>query len=149
MKLYADGGVISRNPSLYGGTYGFVLVHRNKVVYKQSGTYTPQDMGTDKVTNNQMEMIAILLGLQYAQNAGYKVTAVISDSKVTLGRLFKGHSLTNIPTWLRELKDSTPILHIKPELVKGHAGNKWNELADWLCKCEAIWYHESKGKESK
>ncbi len=50
----------------------------------------------------------MLLGLQYAQARHLLLKEVVSDSKVTLGRVFDKWSLKNIPDWLTELKSSLP-----------------------------------------
>src|SRR5688572_23283573 len=102
-------------------------------------------MGTPTVTNNQMELLAVLLGLQYADSAHYRIDRLVSDSQITLGRMFQGWSLKNIPDWMIELKDSVSTWGIKGEFVKGHNGDRWNELADKLCEIEALEYLRSSG----
>jgi ribonuclease HI len=140
LTLYTDGGTIVYNPSYYGGTYAFVLVDQNKTpyreIYRQSGIYTPKYMGAPKVTDNQMELLAILLGLQYAETHRLPVLTVVSDSKITLGRVFQNWSLKNIPSWMVELKDSLSVSGLHGVFQKGHSGNKWNELCDELCRTE-------------
>jgi ribonuclease HI len=140
LTLYSDGGTIVYNPSYYGGTYAFVLVDQNRTpyreVYRQSGIYTPKEMGTLKVTNNQMELLAILLGLQYAQTRRLSVLTVVSDSKITLGRVFQNWSLKNIPPWMVELKDSLSVQGVHGVFKRGHSGHKWNEVCDELCRRE-------------
>jgi ribonuclease HI len=125
-----------KNPSIYGGTYAFVLVDhdrkKGREIYKQSGVYDPNDMGTPVVTNNQMELIAVLLGLQWAAAYRLRVIKVVSDSKVTLGRVFQGWSLKNIPAWMIELKSSLDVRGIHGQFQKGHVGHKWNEMADQM-----------------
>src|SRR5688572_24046577 len=109
VDLYADGGVIQKNPSMIGGTYDYVLIRNGKAIWQGSGVYDPQAMGTPVVTNNQMELLAILLGLQYCEAAHYVVRSVTSDSQITLGRVFQGWSLKGIPDWMKELKRSLSI----------------------------------------
>ena len=100
MKLYTDGGVIVRNPSSFGGTYAFIIVDGGKEVFSKAGVYTPADMRTPDVTNNQMELLAVLLGMEYAHAKGIKIREIVSDSQVTLGRLYQGWKLKNIPDWM-------------------------------------------------
>ena len=145
MELYTDGGVILKNPSVYGGTYGFVIVKSGKEIYRGSGTYSPEEMGTSTVTNNQMELIAVLLGLQYADSARHKITKIVSDSQITLGRLFNSWRLKNIPDWMIEMKDSLSLRGIKGEFQRGHSGHKWNELADGLAEREATEFLRTAG----
>lgn len=144
--LYTDGSTIVRNPSQYGGTYSFILVqYDNKEILRSSGVYIPKNMGTSTVTNNQMELLAILIGLQSAKEHKLHITKIRSDSKIALGRMFQGWRLKNIPDWMVELKDSFSVGGIRGEFVKGHNGNKWNELADQICEREAVSYLQRSG----
>lgn len=136
MKLYTDGGVIVRNPSIYGGTYAYILVKGSKVIHKQSGVFVPSDMKGLIVTNNQTELAAVLLGLQYAQEQELSVNEVVSDSKVTLIRVFRKWSHTNVPQWMTDIKESLSLTGIYGTFVKGHNGDKFNEMADKMCDTE-------------
>jgi len=145
MMLYTDGGVIFRNPSIYGGTYAFILVDEGQEVYSKSGVWRPKNMGTPTVTNNQMELLAVLFGLEYAKSRNYRLSKIVSDSKITLGRLFQGWRLKNIPEWMIEMKESFSLRGVRGEFVRGHNGNKWNEMADQLCEQEAVRFLKGQG----
>ena len=159
--LYADGGVINKNPSPYGGTWAYVLVDDDdETILKQdSGSVSRAEMGT-LVTNNQTEFLAVVRGLLAA--ADYDLKEVRSDSNVTLGRFFKSWSVTNIPDWILEERQEalkhyntrawTNCLMLKYTLLdghpteaqletgigkRGHPVSKWNVLADKLCNDEA------------
>lgn len=134
--LYSDGGVIQKNPSLIGGTYAYVIIHEDKIKDKDAGTYTPDDMNTDVVTNNQTELVAALAGFELAFVKGLHIRKFYCDSDVTLGRLYRGWALNNIPAWLVDWHhELVGVIQTTPyELVKGHAGNKWNEYCDQLCR---------------
>ena len=148
VTMYTDGSTIVRNPSEYGGTYAFLLVNENgTMVHNDWGVYSPEDMGTSKVTNNQMELLAVLMGLKYAEGSRYRITKIVSDSKVTLGRVFQNWSLNNIPEWMVDLKDSLSVRGIRGEFQKGHAGHKWNELADQIAETAAIRFLTGAGLE--
>lgn len=141
VDLYTDGGVILHNPSKFGGTYAWVLLVDGIEYKHSSGVYTPQDMMTDTVTNNQMELYAVLNGLAWMRLhvAGQMLDRLYCDSQVTLGRLFKGWRLNGIPQWMTVMMPAAlwDVRGVEPVLVKGHAGNKWNEYCDKLCQKEA------------
>ena len=44
-KLYCDGGVIGKNPSLIGGTWAYLTLVNNQLIYKEKGSVTPKDAG--------------------------------------------------------------------------------------------------------
>jgi len=88
-SLYADGGVIRVNPSPIGGTYAYRLLNQDEqIVMCNSGLILPEKMGTETVTNNQTEMLAILESFEYIPDDS--IITVYSDSNVSLGRLFRG-----------------------------------------------------------
>lgn len=155
LKLYTDGGVISKNPSPYGGTWAWVLVHEDKIVASESGILPAKD---GPVTNNQTELLAIIEGLQ--EIPLHSVAEICSDSNVSLGRVFRGSSFNNIPFWMEtRLKQSIKYFSYwnqfsytlldghptKAQLASGvgrhgHPVSKWNKLADDLCRAEADRY---------
>ncbi len=97
-ELYADGGVIGRNPSKLGGTWAFRVLDNRKVVDEQVGTITPEAAKMPAITNNLTEMLAVVRGL--ASLPEDWVGTVFSDSQITLGRIFEGWKWTGIPLWL-------------------------------------------------
>lgn len=121
-ELYADGGVIGRNPSTIGGTYAYRLVMDDDRCFGTGGILTPDRTG-GSVTNNQTEMLAVLTGLRQVPDdwAG----TIYSDSMVTLGRLFLEWKWKNIPPWMHRLftAQRTRLKHwdkIKWVLLDGH-----------------------------
>lgn len=100
-ELYADGGVISRNPSKIGGTWACRLLSNGQVVHEGSGVITPAEAGTPAITNNLTEMLALLEGLK--QLPADWTGTIYSDSQVTLGRVFEGWKWSNIPPWMHRL----------------------------------------------
>lgn len=75
------------------------------------------------VTNNQTEMLALIVGLEQLP-AGFRGT-IYSDSQVTLGRVFMGWKWKNIPGWMhrRYQKQRARLLdwdEIKYVLLDGH-----------------------------
>jgi ribonuclease HI len=94
VALYADGGVILKNPSTIGGTWAWAAVDAqgNRVI--ERGGVTPATE-TRVITNNHMEQIALTLALE-AMPDGWS-GKVYSDSQLALGRMFKGWRIRNLP----------------------------------------------------
>lgn len=127
--MYTDGGA-SGNPG--PGGYGTVLIagkHRKDL-----------SQGYKLTTNNRMELLAVIIGLEALKNEGCQVT-IYSDSKyvvdaVTKGWVFdwqkKGFKKKKNPDlWQRFLK-IYPKHKVKFQWVKGHANIPGNEIADRL-----------------
>lgn len=96
VAVYADGGVIGRNPSLIGGTWAWAHVDAaGERIATGSGVVEPETAGVPAITNNYTEMIAILNGLAELPEGWAGI--VCSDSKITLGRLFWEWKWTGIP----------------------------------------------------
>jgi len=100
-ELYANGGVIYKNPSQFGGTWAFRVLADGMVICEKSGVITPEQAGLPSITNNLTEMIAVIEGFRVMPS--YWVGRVFSDSQVTLGRVFMGWKWNNIPLWLHHL----------------------------------------------
>lgn len=153
--LYADGGVINRNPSPVGGTWAFRIISNGEVVCEKSDTITPAQAKMPEITNNFTEMCALIAGLKALPDDW--IGTVYSDSQVTLGRVFEGWKWNGIPTWLREmyeearrrLKNWDRIEHVlldghptKAQLEagkgkRGHPVSIHNVWADHACGEEA------------
>lgn len=152
-RIYTDGAC-SGNPGPGGFAYVVVTEH-DKVLIKSGGF-------SENTTNNAMELKAILKALQfillsagdfgtYAKTnvKGAEVT-IVSDSAYCINALQqgwpyswktndwktkKGEQVKNKELWqklLDVLKDARCT--IQYEKIKGHAGDKYNELADELAK---------------
>ncbi|MDL2251512.1 ribonuclease HI [Odoribacter sp. OttesenSCG-928-J03] len=129
ITLYTDGGA-SGNPG--PGGYGVVLIcgpHRKEL----SG-------GFQMTTNNRMELLAVIIGLEALKNPGEEVT-VYSDSKYVVDAVEKGwvfgwekiqfKKKKNPDLWMRFLKIYRQH-HVKFVWVKGHANIPENERCDQL-----------------
>jgi ribonuclease HI len=95
IALYADGGVIGRNPSDAGGTFAWCHVDEaDQRIKAMSGVIRPW-ASMPRITNNLTEMVALVLGME-ALPAEWDGT-VYSDSQITLGRVFRGWKMDGIP----------------------------------------------------
>ena len=146
--VYADGAC-SGNPG--PGGYAFIIMNSNKdILLKVSGSRS-------KATNNQMELTAIVRALVHIrsfENHNRKQTVTIhSDSAYCVNAIEEGWIYTwkkngwktkagrevkNIDLWLELYRFMTSTkMEIQAIKVKGHSGDKYNELVDKAAK-EAI-----------
>lgn len=100
VSLYTDGGCVKSNPSKIGGTIAFTFVKNNQRTFSYARVWTPKQLKVDRVTNNQTELWALIVGLQYT--AFDDVLHIYSDSEITLGRVFMGYAMRNIPEWMQK-----------------------------------------------
>ncbi|MDB5013412.1 MAG: RNase [Daejeonella sp.] len=129
IELYTDGAS-SGNPG--PGGYGAIL--------RSGNHYKEMSAGFRKTTNNRMELMAVIVGLEAIKKPGQTVM-IYSDSKYVIdsvekkwvfGWVKKGFAgKKNKDLWLRFL--SVYSLHnVKFTWVKGHAGHPENERCDVL-----------------
>lgn len=103
--VFADGGVILKNPSPYGGTYAWCWVDEaDEVVAQGSGIVLPGERGLgDRITNNQTEYLAVAMAMKGLPD-DWSGT-VLSDSHCTLLRIFEGARCQNIPlAWVQHMQ---------------------------------------------
>jgi len=96
-EVYTDGGVIGRNPSPVGGTWAFCFVEADQRVREESGVIPGDELS--QITNNMTELFAILKALEALPDGAR--AHVHSDSQVSLGRVFSGWRLKNVPAYMR------------------------------------------------
>ena len=136
--LYTDGAC-SGNPG--AGGYGAILVYTDSNGIKHEKELSE---GYSMTTNNQMELMAVIVGLE-ALKKPCDVT-IYSDSKYVVdafnnnwidGWIKKGWKtagktpVKNVELWQRLLKAKEPH-NIEFIWVKGHAGHEYNERCDNL-----------------
>jgi ribonuclease HI len=129
IEIFTDGAS-SGNPG--PGGYGVIL--RSGKHYKELSA------GYRKTTNNRMELLAVIKGLEAIKSINQSVT-IYSDSKYVIdaiekrwvyGWLQKGFKdKKNKDLWLRYL-DISKLHTIKFTWVRGHAGHPENERCDVL-----------------
>jgi ribonuclease HI len=129
IEIFTDGAS-SGNPG--PGGYGVIL--RSGKHYKELSA------GYRKTTNNRMELMAVIKGLEALKSLNQSVT-IYSDSKYVIdaiekrwvyGWLQKGFKdKKNKDLWLRYLEVSK-LHNIKFVWVRGHAGHPENERCDVL-----------------
>jgi ribonuclease HI len=136
--LYTDGAA-KGNPG--PGGYGVLLLFKN---FKKE-----LSAGFRMTTNNRMELLAVIEGLNALKVEGIPVT-VFSDSKYVVDAVTKGWLWNWAKTGYKGKKNSDlwrkyiPLHQkYKPTFVwvKGHAGNAFNERCDELAVEAAMSSH--------
>lgn len=131
--IYSDGACLG-NPG--PGGYGVILKHKEH--RKESSA------GYRKTTNNRMELMAAIVGLDLLKN---KCSVILhTDSQYLVDSITQGWAWKwRENSWRRNKRDkaSNPdlwekLLHlfekhdVKVKWIKGHSGEKENERADYL-----------------
>ena len=129
INIYTDGS--SRGNPGPGG-YGVLLEYKGRV--KEIAE------GFKLTTNNRMELLAVIVGLEAIKNKSYEIS-IYSDSKYVVEAINKGWVFNwekknfskkkNPDLWRRFLKIYRN-LNVKFIWVKGHAGHIQNERCDEL-----------------
>jgi ribonuclease HI len=154
LEVYIDGSVLPTNPG-YGG-WGFYVLGEDCSL-EMSGSYN------QLVTNNQMEMTALIQFLTFAkENIDPEVfLKIYSDSNyVVTGSLvwltkwktndWKNGSVLNIPLWKKidSLLQDWSLTNLSLIWVKGHSNVEGNVRADKLANQAARdIYSKNKSKE--
>ena len=135
ITIYTDGAC-SGNPGI--GGWGAVILENNKEDIFLNG-------GNDNTTNNRMELTAAIEALKYFEDQ--QTITIITDSKYVKDGIqswiqnWKKNGwktatkkpVKNKELWV-ELDDLITKHNITWEWVKGHAGNTYNEKADYLAR---------------
>ena len=129
IRIYTDGAA-QGNPGR--GGYGVILKFNDYVKELSEGFRL--------TTNNRMELLAVIKGLESLKKEGIPVT-IFSDSEYVINAVEKGwlwnwqkksfKDKANVDLWQRYI----PLHHkYKPRFtwVKGHAGHIENERCDFL-----------------
>lgn len=129
IRIFTDGAA-QGNPG--PGGYGVILEYK--------GNVKELSQGFRLTTNNRMELLAVITGLEAIKKAGIPVS-IYSDSKYVVNAVEKGWLWTwkkknfsnkaNADLWQRYI----PLHHrYKPKFhwIRGHAGHHENERCDYL-----------------
>jgi hypothetical protein len=94
ISIYADGGIIGRNPSPVGGTYAFCCVdaNNNRIIERGGIVLAPKGK---HISSPTIEQIALVMALEYLPE-GWS-GRVHSDCQVALYRVFKNWRTQGLP----------------------------------------------------
>ena len=142
IHIYTDGSATSSRKG-----WAFTALLNNEIIYEKAGC------GTDKDTNQTMELLAVIEACDWAYNSEYireHDITIWSDSAYVINcyndrwyigwinndwRNSKGEPVANVQHWkvlLRFFKNPR-FIFLK---VKGHSGHTYNERVDKLAKGE-------------
>ena len=152
VEIYTDGAC-SGNPG--PGGYGTILVHVDKDGVKHEKELSE---GYKDVTNNQMELLAVIVGLESLKkpcdvtlfsDSKYVVDAFNNnwiDNWIKKGWKTAGKTpVKNVELWQRLLKAKEPH-DVEFVWVKGHAGHPYNERCDEMAQARAAEYKAGAGR---
>ena len=129
VQLYTDGAC-SGNPG--PGGWGVLMLWNDHEKELCEGEF--------QTTNNRMELLAVIVGLEAIKKPGWQVE-VVCDSKYVVDAVEKGwlknwakkafKGKKNVDLWKRYL-DAAKTHQVKFKWIKGHAGHLENERCDHL-----------------
>lgn len=139
IEIYCDGSALNNGCKNSIASYGIVmlLIENGSIIggKQYSGLCEPVNS-----TNNYAEITAALVGLEKIRDKTIPVK-VYSDSQYLVQTINSNWSINaNKELWEKlfyEIRTFDSIEFIK---VKGHSGNKYNEIADNLANREATSY---------
>lgn len=122
-QLYTDGGY---SMSADFGAFAYVILQDGVLLHRYAEKIEHE-------TNNRAEIKAILYGVKALPNNSE--VEVFSDSQYALGVLSGRYRAKKNPDLVEEYKRMVVGKGIKASYtwVRGHNGDKWNELCDQLC----------------
>ena len=139
IEIYCDGAALNNGCKNSIASYGIVILlieNGNIIGWKQySGLCDPVNS-----TNNYAEITAALVGLKKITDKTIPVK-VYSDSQYLVQTINSNWNINaNKELWEKLFEEIRTFDSVEFIKVKGHVGNKYNEIADNLANKEAISY---------
>ena len=146
IRFYTDGAC-SGNPG--PGGYACIIIQRDERPKIISN-------GKEQTTNNEMELLAVLKSLEYVYDNGIHKTKhraeIYSDSAYVVNSINqkwyigwannhwttkKGSPVKNVEIW-KKIYNLMRVINARVIKVKGHDGDKYNEMADKAARGEIL-----------
>lgn len=127
-SLYTDGSCDNLSARREGG-YAYIILDEKKNVIKSFSK------GAINTTNNIMELAAIIEGCKAIPEDNAEVT-IFSDSQYALNVLSGKWSAHTNNAIVDSHKPNKSRLRLQYKWMKGHCGNKFNDMADLLAETE-------------
>ena len=139
IEIYCDGAALNNGRKNSVASYGIVMLlieNGNIIGGKQySGLCEPVNS-----TNNYAEITAALVGLKKITDKTIPVK-IYSDSQYLVQTINSNWNINaNKELWEKLFEEIRTFDSVEFIKVKGHGGNKYNEIADNLANKEAISY---------
>jgi ribonuclease HI len=133
--IYVDGSCTGNGTPTSKGGWGFLVIENSVVIHE---AYNPTPMVGE--TNNTMELTAVLAALKWVDTLDTRVEGLTyklefrSDSQVVIGWLSQGWKCKHphLEIILKETKPYVAKHGASFTKVKGHSGEKYNEMVDRL-----------------
>ena len=122
LEIYCDGAFSSLRQL---GGWAIVVIRNGEKIHS---SFFPISGGT----NNTAEIQAVLEAINWAKENNYNNLTILTDSMYVIGTASKGWKRNKNIELLANLDKAMENLKIEFKHVKGHEGNKWNELCDAL-----------------
>lgn len=124
--LITDGAYSSKRNK---GGIGIVFLKNDIKILEYSQAF-------NNTTNNQMELLAVLIGLKFIKKPINNLL-IITDSMYVIGCAIKGWKRKkNTELWNKFDKEYNRVREMCPNItfkhIKGHTGDKWNTYCDNL-----------------
>lgn len=133
LQVFCDGAC-SKNPG--PGGWAAILVNNSQVISSVSGY-------EKSTTNNRMELMAAIEGITEGSKSSCEMTLITDSIYVKDGITkwifnwrktnWKNNTVKNIDLWQR-LSSITYKCKVEWQWVKGHSGNKYNEMVDYMAR---------------
>jgi len=124
IEIYVDGAYASSRDL---GGWAFVVLDNGEKIHS---AFYP----VSNTTNNRMEIQAALEACLWAKEQNYDEITIYSDSMYVVGSMrvdMNWKRNKNLDLW-EKLDEAVKGFHVIFRHIKGHQGNKWNELCDAL-----------------
>lgn len=129
--IYVDGSFMEAKNNY---SYGLVVVKDGEVIHKDKGVgYKKEDISLRNVAG---EVMGSMKAIEYAINNDYKEITICYD--------YQGIECWAKGTWQRNkdltkyyhefMKKNMHLIQVNFKKIKGHSGDKYNDLADKLAK---------------
>lgn len=122
IEIYVDGAYSS---SRNQGGWAFIVIKDNVKIH--SNFFPVKD-----TTNNRMEIQAVIEACIWAKDNKYNEIVIYSDSMYVVGTMTSNWKRKKNNDLWEQLDKTISGLNITWEHIKGHSGNKYNELCDGM-----------------
>lgn len=127
-------------PNPGSGAWAFVAISQDRIIAKRSGFER-------STTNNRMEMMAIMKAMSHAIENTFSSVVIYTDSKLCKSTIESWYYNWEALGWehgKNKKKKNLDLIHeamrlkhqieqVRFEWVKGHSGNRFNDMVDGLC----------------